>query len=90
MACHQFNFLEKMDVLEFADPGATFLLNSPYGPNEVWEQIPIETQRQIIDKKLKFYVIDAESVAREGGAGPAAQHDHADLLLRDLGRSAPR
>ena len=56
MACHQFNFLEQIDVLEFADPGATFLLNSPYGPDEVWEKIPIETQRQIIDKKLKFYV----------------------------------
>ncbi|MGO9815330.1 MAG: pyruvate:ferredoxin (flavodoxin) oxidoreductase [Isosphaeraceae bacterium] len=69
VACHQFNFLEKMDVLEFADPGATFLLNSPYGPNEVWEQIPIETQRQIIDKKLKFYVIDAESVAEKAGLG---------------------
>ena len=90
VACHQFNFLEKMDVLEFADPGATFLLNSPYGPDEVWEKIPIETQRQIIDKKLKFYVIDAESVAQKAGLGRRHQHDHADLLLRDLGRSAPR
>ncbi len=69
VACHQFNFLEKMDVLEFADPGATFLLNTPYGPDEVWQKIPIETQRQIIDKKLKFYVIDAESVAQKAGLG---------------------
>ena len=90
VACHQFNFLEKMDVLEFADPGATFLLNSPYGPDEVWEKIPVETQQQIIDKKLKFYVIDAETRRAEGGPGPAHQHDHADLLLRDLRRPAPR
>jgi pyruvate-ferredoxin/flavodoxin oxidoreductase len=69
VACHQFNFLEKMDVLEFADPGATFLLNSPYGPEEVWEKIPIEIQRQIIDKKLKFFVIDAETVAQKAGLG---------------------
>ncbi|WP_165234522.1 pyruvate:ferredoxin (flavodoxin) oxidoreductase [Aquisphaera insulae] len=69
VACHQFNFLEKMDVLEFADPGATFLLNSPYGPDEVWAKIPIETQRQIIDKKLKFYVVDAEAVAEKAGLG---------------------
>jgi pyruvate-ferredoxin/flavodoxin oxidoreductase len=69
VACHQFNFLEKMDVLEFADPGATFLLNSPYGPSEVWEKIPLETQQQIIDKNLHFYVIDAESVAQKAGLG---------------------
>ncbi len=69
MACHQFNFLEKMDVLEFAEPAATFLLNSPHGPEEVWEKIPIETQKQIIDKRLKFFVIDAESVAQKAGLG---------------------
>jgi pyruvate-ferredoxin/flavodoxin oxidoreductase len=69
VACHQFNFLEKMDVLEFADPGATFLLNAPYGPDEVWERIPLETQRQIIDKKLRFFVIDAETVAHRAGLG---------------------
>jgi pyruvate-ferredoxin/flavodoxin oxidoreductase len=69
VACHQFNFLEKMDVLEFADPGATFLLNCPYGPDEVWQKIPLETQQQIIDKKLRFYIIDAESVAQKAGLG---------------------
>jgi pyruvate-ferredoxin/flavodoxin oxidoreductase len=69
VACHQFNFLERLDVLEYADPGATFLLNSPYGPDEVWDKIPIETQRQLIDKKLKFFVIDAESVAHKAGLG---------------------
>ncbi|AMV36819.1 pyruvate:ferredoxin (flavodoxin) oxidoreductase [Planctomyces sp. SH-PL62] len=69
VACHQFNFLERMDVLESADPGATFLLNSPYGADEVWDKIPIETQRQIIEKKLRFYVIDAEAVAQKAGLG---------------------
>jgi pyruvate-ferredoxin/flavodoxin oxidoreductase len=69
VACHQFNFLERMDVLGCADPGAVFLLNSPYGPDEVWSQMPIETQRQIIEKKLRFHVIDAEAVAQRAGLG---------------------
>ena len=65
VACHQFHFLERIDMLSMADPGATFLLNSPYGPNEVWDQLPREVQQQIIDKKLKFYVVDAYDVARD-------------------------
>ncbi len=69
VACHQFNFLEKMDVLETACEGATFLLNSPYGPDEVWDKIPMETQRAIIEKKLKFYVVDGYKVARDAGMG---------------------
>ncbi|QDU56820.1 pyruvate:ferredoxin (flavodoxin) oxidoreductase [Aeoliella mucimassa] len=69
VACHQFNFLSRMDVLEVAEPGATFLLNSPYGPDEVWDTLPKEAQQQIIDKKLKFYVVDAYTVAREVGMG---------------------
>jgi pyruvate-ferredoxin/flavodoxin oxidoreductase len=69
VACHQFNFLERMDVLEAAKPGATFLLNSPYGPDEVWNHLPIETQRSIVDKGLKFYVIDAQKIATEVGLG---------------------
>jgi len=69
VACHQFHFLERMDVLELAEPGATFLLASPYGPDEVWHRIPVETQQQIIDKKLRFYVVDADTVAREAGMG---------------------
>ena len=59
VACHQFIFLEKFDVLDYAKPGAVFLLNSPFGKDEVWDQLPREVQEQIIDKKLKFYVIDA-------------------------------
>jgi pyruvate-ferredoxin/flavodoxin oxidoreductase len=67
VACHQFEFMEKLDVLELARPGATFLLNSPYGPDEVWDKLPREAQQQILDKKLKVYVIDALKVANEAG-----------------------
>ena len=69
VACHQFNFLERMDVLEAALPGATFLLNSPHGPDEVWDHLPIETQRAIVDKGLMFFVIDAQRIADEVGLG---------------------
>ena len=69
IGCHQFNFLEKVDVLAKAKPGATFLLNSPYGPDTVWDELPRDVQQQIIDRKLKFYVIDASRVARETGMG---------------------
>ena len=69
IACHQFMFLEKFDMLENAAEGATFLLNAPYGPNEVWDHLPREVQEQIIAKDLEFYVIDAYRVARETGMG---------------------
>ncbi len=69
VACHQFVFLEKLDVLEYAKDEAVFLLNSPYPADEVWDQIPIEIQQQIIDRKLKFYVIDGTKVATESGMG---------------------
>jgi pyruvate-ferredoxin/flavodoxin oxidoreductase len=69
VACHQFVFLEKFDVLENAEPGATFLLNAPYGPSEVWDKLPRMVQQRIIDKNLKFYVIDAYRVAKETGMG---------------------
>ena len=69
VACHQFNFLEKFDILDKAGPGATFLLNSPYGAKEVWEHLPRSVQQEILDKKLKFYVVDASKVAREAGLG---------------------
>ncbi len=67
VGCHQFGFLEKTDVLERAAQGATFLLNSPYGPDDVWAHIPVEVQRQIIDKRLRFFVVDASRVARQAG-----------------------
>ncbi len=67
VACHQFEFMGKLDVLALARPGATLLLNSPYGPDEVWDKLPREAQEQILDKKLKMYVVDALSVAKEAG-----------------------
>ena len=69
VACHQFQFLERIDVLKVAQPGATFLLNSPLGPDEVWSQLPQEVQQQILEKRLKFFVVDALKVAREAGMG---------------------
>ncbi|HUF39677.1 MAG TPA: pyruvate:ferredoxin (flavodoxin) oxidoreductase [Anaerolineales bacterium] len=69
VACHQFNFLYRMDVLAEAAPGATFLLNSPYGPDEVWDHLPREVQERIIAKRLKFYVVDGYAVAEETGMG---------------------
>ena len=69
VACHQFSFLERLDVLKCAEPGATFLLNSPFGPDEVWDQLPLTVQRQIIAKKLRFYVIDGYEVAKKTGMG---------------------
>ncbi len=69
VACHQFGFLEKYEMAEQAVPGATFLLNSLYGPDEVWDKLPREVQAQILEKKLKLYVIDAYKVARETGMG---------------------
>ncbi|HYL93608.1 MAG TPA: pyruvate:ferredoxin (flavodoxin) oxidoreductase, partial [Alphaproteobacteria bacterium] len=69
VACHQFVFLERTNVLQYAEPGSTFLLNSPFGPDRVWEHLPVTLQREIIDRKLKFYVIDAYKVAQETGMG---------------------
>ena len=69
VACHQPQFLDRIDMLSMAEPGATFLLNSPYPLDQVWDRLPIEVQRQIIDKKLKFYAIDAYHVARETEMG---------------------
>ncbi len=69
VACHQWFFLEKFDVLQTIIPGGTFLLNSLYGPDDVWNHLPRHIQKQIIDKKLKLYVIDAYEVAKKAGMG---------------------
>ena len=69
IACHQFNFLEQIDMLKYAMPGAVFLLNSTFSPDEVWDQIPQEDQKTIVEKKLKFYVIDGYEVAQKTGMG---------------------
>src|SRR6056297_1717251 len=70
VACHNFSFLEKYDMLKNAKQGATFLLNSPYGKDKVWSQLPKKVQQTIIDKQLKFYVIDAVHLAEGLGLGP--------------------
>ena len=69
VACHNFSFLEKINVLEPAIPGAVFLLNSPYSAAEVWDKLPKTAQQEIIKKKIEFYVIDGYAVARKAGMG---------------------
>jgi len=69
IACHNFTFLEKVDMLSKAKEGATFLLCSLHEPDQVWDAIPVEVQRQIIDKRLKLYVINAVKIAEELGLG---------------------
>jgi len=69
LACHQFGLLSKMKVLDQAREGATFLLNSPYGPDEVWDRLPREVQQQIVDKGIDFWVIDAFEVAGQTEMG---------------------
>jgi pyruvate-ferredoxin/flavodoxin oxidoreductase len=67
IACHQFNFTEKVEMLSFIKEGGTFLLNSPYSKDEVWDHLPGSVQQEIISKKLLFYIIDANTVAKDTG-----------------------
>ncbi len=67
VGCHQFQFIERQDILKLARAGATFLLNTAYGPDAVWDRLPLSVQRQIIEKNLRFFVIDATKVAQEVG-----------------------
>ncbi|WP_373236148.1 pyruvate:ferredoxin (flavodoxin) oxidoreductase [Cohaesibacter celericrescens] len=69
VACHQFHFTQKMDMLRLAAKGATFLLNCPFPADKVWAHLPTDMQQTIIDKELKFFVIDASSAARKVGLG---------------------
>jgi pyruvate-ferredoxin/flavodoxin oxidoreductase len=69
VACHQWIFLERYDVLSALVPGGTFLVNSPFGADEVWDHLPRVVQEQLVAKKAKLYVIDAYSVARDTGMG---------------------
>jgi pyruvate-ferredoxin/flavodoxin oxidoreductase len=69
VAVHQFNFVEKYDVLAAAEPGAVFLLNSPYSHEEVWSHLPRSLQRTIIEKRLRFYCINGYEVAKAAGMG---------------------
>jgi pyruvate-ferredoxin/flavodoxin oxidoreductase len=69
VACHQWIFLDRYDMLSALIPGGVFLLNSPFGPDETWDRLPHEVQSQLIAKKAKLYVIDAYRVARDTGMG---------------------
>ena len=69
VACHQFGFVDRIDMLKHAAPGATFLLNSPYDQDQVWDQLPRSVQEALIERGCKMYVIDATRVAAETGMG---------------------
>jgi len=69
VACHQYEFMDRYDVLEYAAPGAVFLLNAPFPADQVWDELSQDVQRQIVEKRLEFYVIDGYAVARDAGMG---------------------
>lgn len=69
IACHQFNFIEKYDLLKNIKKGGTFLLNSPFSNEDIWDELPQIMQKEIIDKELNFYVIDATNVAHVAKLG---------------------
>jgi pyruvate-ferredoxin/flavodoxin oxidoreductase len=69
VACHQLGLLEQLDVLDIAGHGATFLLNAPYPPDEVWEHLPGRVRAQIVEKDIRLHVVDATGVARAAGLG---------------------
>jgi pyruvate-ferredoxin/flavodoxin oxidoreductase len=69
VACHQFEFVDKIDVLEYAAPGAVFLLNAPGAADSVWEVLPLEMQEQLIEKQIRFFAIDAYALAKQVGMG---------------------
>jgi len=69
LACHQFSFLEKYDMLKDIKEGGVFLLNSLFGPENVWDNLPRQVQEHIVSKKVRFFVIDGYKVARDTGMG---------------------
>ena len=69
IACHKFNFVDKVDMLKYAKPNATFLLNAPHEAGKVWDSLPSNVQTEIKEKKIRLYTIDASKVAREAGMG---------------------
>ncbi len=69
VAVHQFDFLEQLDALEVAHPGATVLINSPFPADRIWDHLPLEARNQIIDKKLEVWAVDAAGIARDAGLG---------------------
>ncbi|MDD2521443.1 MAG: pyruvate:ferredoxin (flavodoxin) oxidoreductase [Anaerolineaceae bacterium] len=69
LACHQVSFIDRFDLLQYSRPGSVFLLNTISSPEEVWDTLPVEMQRDMIAKKIQFYVIDAYKVAEAAGMG---------------------
>jgi pyruvate-ferredoxin/flavodoxin oxidoreductase len=69
VACHQFEFVDRIDVLEYAAPGAAFLLNAPFDADKVWDHLPQEMQEQIIERGIRFFAIDADGLANRSGMG---------------------
>ena len=69
LACHQFSFLEQIEMLKYSKPGSIFLLNSIYGPDDVWNYLPLKVQETIIEKEIELYIINAYDVAKETGMG---------------------
>lgn len=72
IASHQFKFIEKFNMVADLKQGGTFLLNSPFSKDEIWDKLPIETQKEIIQKEINFYVIDASKVAQDAHLGKRA------------------
>jgi pyruvate-ferredoxin/flavodoxin oxidoreductase len=69
VACHQFEFVDKIDVLECAAPGAAFLLNAPFAADEVWDHLPLDMQEQILDRRIRLFAIDAYALSKRAGLG---------------------
>ncbi len=69
VACHQWELVHRLEILEYAAQGAVVLLNTPFGPDDVWDELPRNVQNQIIDKELKLYVVDATAIAAKAGMG---------------------
>jgi pyruvate-ferredoxin/flavodoxin oxidoreductase len=69
IGCHQFEFVFSGDILEKAADGSTLLLNSPYGPDELWDKLPERMQQQIAERNIRLYTIDAYQVAGDTGMG---------------------
>ena len=69
IACHQFNFVDKYDILKNIKKGGTFLLNSPFSNEEIWDELPKNMQEKIVENELEFYVIDATKVAQDVNLG---------------------
>ena len=90
IGCHQFQFIARHDVLRLAAPGATVLLNAPYGPDEIWDHLPRPMQLRIIGQRLRLFVIDASRVAQEVGLRGRTNTVLQTCFFAHLGRAAAR